>query len=330
MALPFRIATFNLENFDDKPGQKPTLDERIALMRDQLLRLRADILCFQEVNGQERTDQPRQLLALDQLVSGTAYAGFFRISTMLADGSQVFDERNLVIFSRFPIQESHHLKHDYAPAPRYRPVSAIPPETMDQEITWERPIQYAKLQLSSTRTLHLIHLHLKSRLASNIRGQKLDSYRWKSASGWAEGYFVSSMKRVGQALETRLLIDSIFDQEAEALIVVCGDFNAEPGEVPVEAICGAVENTGNGTLAGRVLVPCEQSIPESSRYSLYHRGQGRLLDHMLISRKLLGAFRHAEIHNELLHDESSAGGSDRNFPESDHAPFVAEFEWPSS
>jgi hypothetical protein len=28
-----RIATFNLENLDDKPGQKPTLDERIALMR---------------------------------------------------------------------------------------------------------------------------------------------------------------------------------------------------------------------------------------------------------------------------------------------------------
>jgi len=48
-----RIATFNLENLDDKPGQKPTFDERIALMRPQLLRLNADILCLQEVNGQE-------------------------------------------------------------------------------------------------------------------------------------------------------------------------------------------------------------------------------------------------------------------------------------
>jgi len=329
MALPFRIATYNLENFDDKPGKRPTVDERIAVMRDQLLRLRADILCFQEVNGQETPGQPRQLLALDKLVAGTPYASFFRAFTLLADGSQVYDERNLVLLSRFVIQESHHHKHDYAPAPLYRKVSSVPPDAVGDEITWERPIQYAKLQLSNTHTLHVINLHLKSRLASNIPGQKLDSYRWKSASGWAEGYFVSSIKRVGQALETRMLIDTIFDQDPEALVLVCGDFNAEPGEVPVEAICGAVENTGNGALAGRVLVPCEHSIPESSRYSLYHQGQGRLLDHMLISRKLLAGFRRAEIHNELLHDESGFGGSDRNFPESDHAPFVAEFELPS-
>lgn len=53
MPTKLRIATFNLENLDDKPGQKPTLDERIALMRPQLLRLNADMLCLQEVNGQE-------------------------------------------------------------------------------------------------------------------------------------------------------------------------------------------------------------------------------------------------------------------------------------
>lgn len=46
------IATFNLENFDNKPGQKPSLEDRIALMKPQLHRLNADILCLQEVNGQ--------------------------------------------------------------------------------------------------------------------------------------------------------------------------------------------------------------------------------------------------------------------------------------
>lgn len=51
MPTTTRIATFNLENLDDKPGQKPTLDERIALMRPQLMRINADILCLQEVHG---------------------------------------------------------------------------------------------------------------------------------------------------------------------------------------------------------------------------------------------------------------------------------------
>jgi exonuclease III len=57
MTTNLRIATFNLENLDDKPGQKPTLDERIAVMRPQIVRLNADILCVQEVNGQEEPGQ---------------------------------------------------------------------------------------------------------------------------------------------------------------------------------------------------------------------------------------------------------------------------------
>jgi hypothetical protein len=43
---------------------RPSLDERIALMKPQITRLRADIACFQEVHGQERPGQPRDLLAL--------------------------------------------------------------------------------------------------------------------------------------------------------------------------------------------------------------------------------------------------------------------------
>ena len=48
-----RIATFNLENFDETaPDEWPSLAERIELMRPQIVRLRANIACFQEVNGQ--------------------------------------------------------------------------------------------------------------------------------------------------------------------------------------------------------------------------------------------------------------------------------------
>lgn len=39
MPTNLRIATVNLENLDDKPGQTPTLDGHIALMRLQLLRM---------------------------------------------------------------------------------------------------------------------------------------------------------------------------------------------------------------------------------------------------------------------------------------------------
>jgi len=328
MPIRLRIATFNLENLDDKPGKKPTLDERIELMRPQLLRLNADVLCLQEVNGQEQAGQPRRLLALDKLLEGTDYAGYFRVSTLTKDGEQVYDQRNLVILSRHEIVEFHQYKHDYASCPRYREVTAAPAENAAGDVRWERPILHAKLNMGEGRTLHVINLHLKSRIPTPIEGQALSKYRWKSASGWAEGFFISSIKRVGQALETRILIDSLFDAEEDALIAVGGDFNAELHEVPVEAIRGEVENTGNPILAKRAMVPCEQSFPQSSRFSLLHRGKRRMLDHLLVSRMLMQHYRTVEIHNESLHDESIRTTDDKLFPESDHAPVVAEFAFP--
>lgn len=70
--MRLRIATFNMENLDDKEGDRnPSLDERIAVMRLQIWRIDADVLCLQEVNGQEEEGHPRRLLALDLLFQDT-------------------------------------------------------------------------------------------------------------------------------------------------------------------------------------------------------------------------------------------------------------------
>lgn len=319
-----RIATFNVENLDDTPDSAPTLQERIAVMRPQLLRLRADVLCLQEIHSQKRADGSRSLEALEALLADTPYAAYDLAATD-ADGSPMA-ERNLVILSRFPIFAKAEIKHAKVSTPLYRKVTAIPAETEAEEITWERPILHARLDIDG-KILHIINLHLRSKLAASINGQKVDRFTFKSASGWAEGAFISAMKRVGQALETRILIDEIFDQEGpDAWIACCGDFNADSNELPVQTILGPVEETGNPEHARRALVACEMNIPESSRFSLLHLGRGEMIDHILISRPLLGGFRHAEIHNESLHDESGAFRTDAKFPESDHAPVVAEID----
>jgi endonuclease/exonuclease/phosphatase family metal-dependent hydrolase len=249
---------------------------------------------------------------------------------MTGNGSQVYDERNLVIISRFEILEHHQYKNNFAPPPHYQKVTAKPAETSAKEITWERPILHARIKLGANMLLDLVNVHLKSRLPTTVEGQQQNTYTWKTISGWAEGSFISSMKRVGQALETRMLVDTLFDADENALVVVCGDFNTDLDDVPMEAIRGDVENTGNDQLARRVLIPCERTIPEPSRFSLLHQGRGKMLDHLLVSRSLLACYRGTEIHNELLHDESVAFGTDVKFPESDHAPVVAEFEVPDA
>jgi endonuclease/exonuclease/phosphatase family metal-dependent hydrolase len=325
MEYKLKIATYNLENFDDKPDQKPTLAQRIALMKPQLIRLDADILCLQEVNGQEIEGQPRQLLALNEFISGTPYQNYHLVSTKTSNGYQVYDERNLVILSRYEIESSNQYRNNLINPPMYRQVTTIPGEEEATKISWERPILMAKIKLPDNRTINVINLHLKSKIPTNVNGQRINAFKWRTASGWAEGYFMSSMKRVGQALETRILIDQIFDEDESAFVVVCGDFNAGSDDVPVRAIEGRVEETGNENLLHRVLYPCESGIPDSRRYSLFHQGKGEMIDHLLVSRNMLQYYRDTEVHNELLHDESLAFADDKKYPESDHAPIVAEF-----
>jgi predicted extracellular nuclease len=168
-------------------------------------------------------------------------------------------------------------------------------------------------------------VHLKSKLPTDIPGQHPSQFLWQSASGWAEGSFVSAMKRVGQALEMRILIDQLFDENPQARILACGDFNADIDEVPLEAIRGDVENTGNPALVSRLMIPCERNIAAPARFSLYHHGRPVMLDHILASRPLLAYWQGTAAHNEVLHDESVAFALDTTFPESDHAPIVAEF-----
>ncbi len=322
--MKLRIATFNMENLDES-DRSPTLQERIPFLRPMLKRVNADVLCLQEVHGQERPDQKRALLALEEVIKDTKYADYF-IEHTKTSHNEAYDKRNLVLISRFPIREVQQYRNTLVKAPKYERVTANPPDDEADDVRVERPILYTKIDIAPDILLHLINVHLKSRLPSSIPGQKKDRFAWKSSAGWAEGFFISSMKRVSQALEARILIDSIFEQDENARILVCGDFNASPGEVPVEAICGKVEDTGNADLVKRVLVPCEKTIPETSRFTFIHRGEKRLLDHILISLPMLSYYRHSEIHNENLHDESVAFATDNKFPESDHAPFVAEFE----
>ena len=319
-----RLATFNLENLDDAPGVSPPLAERIAVLRPQLVRSAADILFLQEVNGQP-AKAPRTLAALDALLADTPFAEFERAISESPHGGPM-DKQNLVILSRWPIGERRQLWHEQVPPPLYRTVTAVPAAPEAAALEWDRPLLYARVDLPSGQPLHAINLHLRAPLAAAIAGQKIGPFSWKSAAGWAEGFFLASLKRSGQALEARLLVDALFDNDPRAMIAVCGDFNAEAAEMPTRILMASDEDTGNSALTERNLLPVEMAVPAERQYSVIHAGRPLLLDHMLVSRPLLRGLRSAEIHNEGLVDELVDYANEGTSPESHHAPVVAEFE----
>ena len=224
---------------------------------------------------------------------GTPYAAY-HVAHTKTQGGEAYEERNLVVLSRREILGQEQYMNRFCPAPLYKRVTADPEPAEPEPIGWERPILHVRIGLEGDNTLHIFNVHLKSKAPTDIVGQNKDvpdpkppPFAWRTAYSWAEGFFVSSMKRVGQALEARIIVDKLFDQDSSALIVVCGDFNADSDDVPVQAIRSDLENTGNPALSRRVLVPCEQSIPESARYSYLYHGKGEMIDHLLVSRTLL-------------------------------------------
>ena len=324
----FRIATFNLENLDEDPADepgRPGFAERAAVLRPALDRLRADILCLQEVHGQERPGQPRAMLALQALLAGTRYQGHQMVSTLVKGGGQVYDKRNLVTLfpPGFTLIETRQINGEIVPNPFYQRTVAGDPAP--RKLEWERPLLWVRIASPGGVEMHVMNAHFKSKQATPAANLMKDSYTWNMAAGWAEGYFISSMKRVGAALEARALIDIIFGQQPDALILIAGDLNADSDEIPVMALRGRTEDTGNGELGHRVMFPLERNIPESSRYTLFHHGRGEMIDHILASRRFVQAFSHAEVHNEFLSDESVAYAFDEKHPDSDHAPVVAAF-----
>ncbi|HSN99225.1 MAG TPA: endonuclease/exonuclease/phosphatase family protein [Candidatus Nanopelagicales bacterium] len=329
--MRLRLGTFNLESLDDRPDEGIPIAERVAVLRPQLLRMDADVLCLQEVNGQhppEDPAQPRRLLALDQLLEGTPYAAFERAFTVGHDGVGARDVHNLVVLSRFPIVEREQIRHDIVPPPSWRILTALPGGGAAAPVRWDRPLLRAAIDLGAGRLLHVVNLHLRAPLASPVPGQKERPYAWRSVGGWAEGYFLAEMKRAGQALEVRLLCERLLDADPGALIAVCGDFNCVERDVPFEIIRGGEDMTGSGALAMRALVPLEHTIPEDLRYSVLHAGRKAMLDHLLVTRTMLAWYRGAEIHNEALGDEVIGYANIRRSPDSYHAPVLAEFAIP--
>jgi len=288
-----------------------------------LERIKADILLLQEVNS---------LTALEDLRQGTFCANFHLAHTKTVRGIP-FKTRNLVILSYWPIRKVSQYHNQLVPAPRWQIVTANPPEDSAKPLKWERPILHAEINLANNKSLHVINLHLKSLNPTDIPGQKSSDpkkwYVWLSHVGWAEGYYLSDIKRVGQAFEARFLIDEIFKKEGnEALIAVGGDFNAEIESVPFKTVVGSVDDTNNPDLRPTVLIPCELNVPPEQRFSLIHRGKGNMLDHVIVSQAFYPCWVETNIFNEVLPDESIAFATEQKFPESDHAPVVAHFQVP--
>lgn len=313
-----RIATFNLESLDSGRKARVPVQDRLTMLRPAIQRSNADVMCLQEVNAQKVPEHnQRELIALEELLHGTLAAAFHRAVTAGVGGGPV-DVHNLVTVSRYPIVSQRQVRHDYVPAP----VSAAIP---GDQAYFDRPLLQTDLELPGGEMLTVINVHLRAPLASPIPGEKVSAFEWRSVEGWAEGFYVSMLKQLGQALELRLLIETLLKADPARLLVVAGDFNCDEHAAALRLVRAAEEDVGASGLAAHGLVLLDRYLPEDRRWSVLHAGRPVMLDHILATPSLYGRFRELEVHNETLADEAVGFGKSLRSAGSYHAPVVAEF-----
>lgn len=312
--MTFRLASFNLENYGAEPSP------RAPALRQALTRLGADVLCLQEVNA-ARDDKDQPFKFLDALLVGTPYAGYHRAVTLSPRRNAPSDVHNIVTLSRWPILQSRSVRHDYV-----QPYELEGPDGARHSVQFERPLLYARIDAPLPRPLHVINLHWRAPIPSFIPDAKEDSWTWRDTRRYAEGCWISAQKQASQALETRLLIESLLDADLDAFIAVAGDFNVTAQGLALQSLQADVTDTGNPALAARSLRAAAASLPRARRFTVKHAGAGLMLDHIFMSQALARCFMRAEIRNRGLPDELLSFFLGRAPERSFHAPVLAEFD----
>lgn len=321
--MRLRLATFNIENLGRRDSGGIAIAARKPTLQAQLARMSADVICLQEVNAQATGNTTsRTFDDLDTVLAGTPYAAYHNAFTVARHGRGPLDIHNLVTLSRWPIRRQRQLWNDLLKAPEYLPPGRLGARA---PTAWDRPLLLVELDIGLVRPLHVINLHLRAPIASHLPQHKRSQGVWTSAGGWAEGFFVTSVKHAGQALEARLLVDQLFDTDPEAWIIVAGDFNASAEETAVRLLRSDPEDTGNSKLADRALVAVAD-MAGSAAYTVVHGPRRLMLDHILASRPLALACRKIVVDNAALLDETEPAALSALRPGSYHAPVVAEFE----
>ncbi len=326
LTYPVRLATFNMESFGETRFQPDALAVRIKALRPVLRAIGADILCLQEMNAQKvkGSTGPREFLSLDLLLEGTLYQNFHRAFSLRNDGQGPRDRHNLVTLSRFPIDQSRSLWHSHVDPPAWNARTDRPAIDYEEPITWDRPILHTTITLPDSRKLDVFNLHLRAPIAAPIAGQKLSADEWRSTQGWAEGFFLSAVKRAGQALELRQAVDDIFQRDENPLIALAGDFNADLDSAALRIARAGIEDTGNASLAPYALHDLIEKIPPDRRFTVLHHGRPYIIDHILVSAALRQCNTLFKILNDALPDDVD-GQRDQVIQTSLHAPVLADF-----
>lgn len=325
----FKVMTWNLENLflpgeGGGPDDEAAFDRKLKGLAATILDLAPDVLAVQEVGSEAAFGALRAAL-------GGRYP-HARLSS-LPDGRGI----RVGFLSGLEI-EAHE---DFADFPA-GPFGSVPgldrfgdPEA---ETRMGRGALRVRVRPTSDVPVDLITAHLKSKLLSFPSASGGARFAPEDEDERAVVAGLALVRRAAEAVTLRVRANALLSGEGQALALL-GDLNDVTDAATTQLLQGppgseigtaGFDRTDLGDAAR--LFNLAPLIPEGRRFSRVYRGEGELIDHILVSGGLLpGRPRRVpavDSHVDLpaaLPSVTGDPGLRRDEPRSDHAPVTATF-----
>lgn len=311
------VATWNLENFfrpgaGDGPTSQQAYDAKIAHLKATIEAIAPDVLGVQEVG------QPQALDDLRAVLSGTWHA----ITSQHPDGRGI----RVGFLSKSPFV-AHE---DIVPFPQVlKAIQQSDAGALEQDMG--RGALRVRVQHNGT-DVDLISCHLKSKLLS-FPGPSTFVPTDEDQRARYGAYAL--YRRAAEAATVRTYVDNLLAGHGkDRALVVLGDLNDEAAAATTQMLLGPPgSQIGTGGYShpdhgdDMRLWNLAPLIPDGEGWSRIFEGKHELIDHLLVSRKLVGPGNLPEVH--VHHQGAESIGVNplvrKDKPASDHDPVYARF-----
>ncbi len=327
----FKVMTWNLENLfrpgsESGPKDPTEFTQKLNSLADVILKLAPDVLAVQEVGGKESFDELADKLQ-----------GRYLHSQL----SNQPDRRGIRVgfLSKLPIEESEDIV-DF-PQAGLPNVPGIDRKGNFVDVTRSsRGALRIMVKPKPNFPVHLITAHLKSKLLTFPSQSGRGRFTTEDEDERARIAGIALLQRTAEAVTLRVKANDLLKRRPNDALIVLGDLNDVTDAATTQILQGppgsemgtnGFNNPDKGDEAR--LFNLALLIPQERRFSRIFKGNGELIDHILVSEELLpGQPRRVpevDSHVDAVGSVPSIGDEPnkrRGEAGSDHAPVTAHFE----
>jgi endonuclease/exonuclease/phosphatase family metal-dependent hydrolase len=342
--------TWNVENLfppgspigDSKAVKETEYRAKLEFLSRTILQVTPDVLAMQEIGGSDAASQ-----ALNDLQMTLLGQYPFKAISRYPDARGI----RVAFLARVPIVGFTDIVN-FAPgelsfAPNWYP---NPPITR-----MGRGALEIEVELAPGLRVHVLTLHLKSKLIQYPAAEGKSRFTPRNENERTAGAGLAQIRRTAEAAAVRTYLNKKMLQKDVQHMIVTGDLNDEPRAATTQMLLGPedADATSDDQLDPVRLYNLVDAIPmrgganndhyflpPEQRYSRIYQGHNELIDHILVSKSLLGSsaemranqwrvqevcIRTNDIQGQSISDYPSVRA---NEPHPDHAAVFARFQLP--